>query len=496
MATVDFAHQLDEKNREAEGRPSKRFRSSAAPKGSALPAGYQDRAKLRNAQDEDEKVGGIETQIKALAAKLTSNEITQEEFDKRLEDLGVGGDLGTTHMVKGLDMKLARRIKAGEDVSQPAENPATPPQQEDVDEAFERLMDDNRFEGKGLEELAAAPKEQKEKKKGSMAPPPTKPKTRDELLRELKARRAAATAPAPPPESTLGTKFKKISDGKPKKKRFKETDETGRQREVIITTDAEGNTKRKTTQWLDPRSGLIQAPVSAAGDLLMPDKSAKPLGMEVPTEIAARAAMQAAPEDEDDDIFAGVGDDYNPLAGIDDDGSSSDEDGEVVDSTTRKLEKAPVSEEEKKPAGESALSKPRNYFGTGSTTAEEKPEHRSKPFEDPAIQALLKQAAGLGKDSTSAEGNKEQSSDATLKQKRFLEEARRRDAMDAADMDMGFGGSRNEDGAEEDYGRLLDFDDDKRGGQKRKRGPKKKKGDKNSASDVMRVVEGRKKDAS
>jgi hypothetical protein len=67
--------------------------------------------------------------------------------------------------------------------------------------------------------------------------------------------------------------------------------------------------------------------------------------------------------------------------------------------------------------------------------------------------------------------------------------------MDAADMDMGFGGSRNED-AEDGDGPLLDFDDDERGGKKRKRGPKKKKGDKDSVTDVLRVVEGRKKESS
>jgi hypothetical protein len=62
-------------------------------------------------------------------------------------------------------------------------------------------------------------------------------------------------------------------------------------------------------------------------------------------------------------------------------------------------------------------------------------------------------------------------------------------------MDMGFGESRVEDGEEDDQV-LFDFDDDNRGGKKRKRGPKKKKGDKDSVADVMRVVEGRKKDAS
>ncbi|KAJ5319354.1 hypothetical protein MYU51_013375 [Penicillium brevicompactum] len=476
---VDFARQLAEKNREADGRPSKRFKSSAAPKGTSMPTGYQDRAQLRNASDGEEKGESIETRIKALEDMVKLGQIDQATFDKLRRELGVGGDLESTHMVKGLDMDLLRRVRAGEDVSQAAEKPAPSPPAEDVDDEFERL------EEQGPTEFAPAPKEPKEKKKGTMAPPPTRPKTRDEILRELKAKRAAAAAPAPPPESTLGSRFKKLSDGKPEKKKFVETDETGRRREVLLITDAEGNTKRKT-RWLDPP---VQAPVDAAGDLPMPDKTAKPLGMEVPADIAARAAAAAAvPEDEDDDIFAGAGD-YNPLAGIDDDGSSEDEDGEVAD-PARTAEKAPASED--KPDA-TAPSKPINYFGD-EAPAETETDNTNPLAKDPTILAALKRAAAIRQASPSG-GDEGESSEAAQRQKRFIEEARRRDAMDAADMDMGFGGSRNEDEAEEDDGPLLDFDEDeKRGGQKRKRGPKKKKGDKNSAADVLRVVEGRKKD--
>jgi hypothetical protein len=413
-------------------------------------------------------------------------QIDQATFDKLRKDLGVGGDLKSTHMVKGLDMDLLRRVKAGEDVSQAAEKPAPPPEEpeEDADEEFERLMEE-----KGLEEVAAAPKEQKEKKKGNMAPPPAKPKTRDDILRELKAKRAAAAAPAPPPESTLSSKFKKFGDGKPEKKRFVERDETGRRREVLLVTDAQGNTKRKT-RWLDKP---IEVTASAAGDLLKVDKTAKPLGMEVPAEIAARSAP-AAPEDEDEDIFVGVGDDYNPLAGLeDDDDSSSDEEGETGESVSRKLAKDTVSEKDQKPTTETAPAKPRNYFG--DSTAQEEPEDRSNPLtKDPTILAALKRAAAIRQTSPSG-GEEGESSETALRHKKFIEEARRRDAMDAADMDMGFGESRNEDGEEDDQV-LFDFDDDNRGGKKRKRGPKKKKGDINSAADVMRVVEGRKKDTS
>ncbi|KAJ5772979.1 RED-like N-terminal [Penicillium paradoxum] len=485
---VDFSRQLYEQRREGD-RPSKRFKSSAAPKGTALPTGYQDRAKLRNADGETKGGDSMEERIKALEDMVKLGQIDQATFDKLRRDLGVGGDIGSTHMVKGLDMDLLRRVRAGEDVSQVPEKAAPPPEAENADEEFERLMEE-----KGLEEIVAAPKEQKEKKKGIMAPPPPKPKTRDEILRELRASRAAAAAPPPPPESTLGSKFKKLSDGKPQKKRFVERDETGRRREVLLITDAQGNTKRKT-RWLDKP---VEAPVPAAGDLLMPDKSAKPLGMEVPAEIAARAASQLAHEDDDDDIFAGVGNDYNPLAGIEDDDSSSDEDGELAASAIRKPEKASVTEEDEKPAAtETAPVKPRNYFATGTSTTEEEPADRSNPLiKDPTILAALKRAAALRQASPSAEGEEGQSAETALRHKRFIEEARRREAMDAADMDMGFGGSRNEDGEEEDDGALLDFDDDQRGGKKRKRGPKKKKGDKDSAADIMRVVEGRKKESS
>jgi hypothetical protein len=415
-------------------------------------------------------------------------QIDQTTFDKLRRDLGVGGDVSSTHMVKGLDLDLLRRVRAGEDVLEAAEKPAPPPETEDAEEEFERLMEE-----KAQEEVVAAPKEQKEKKKGTMAPPPMKPKTRDEILRELRASRAAAAAPPPPPQSILGSKFKKLSSGQPEKKRFVERDETGRRREVLLITDAQGNTKRKT-RWLDKP---VEAPVPAAGDLLMPDKSAKPLGMDVPAELAARAVP--APEDDDDDIFAGVGDDYNPLAGLEeDDGSSSDEDGGLADAATSKLEKAPASEETKPAAIGTAAAKPRNYFATGtSATAEEEPVDRSNPLtKDPTILAALKRAAALRQASPSAEGEESQSSDTALRHKRFLEEARRREAMDAADMDMEFGGSRNEDGEEEDDSALLDFDDDGRGAKKRKRGPKKKRGDKDSAADVVRVMESRKKEAS
>lgn len=493
---VDFARQLAEQRREGDQRPTKRFKSSAAPKGSKLPAGYQDRAQLRSAQGEESE-DDLHKRIKALEEMVKLGQIDQATFEKLRVELGVGGDTSSTHMVKGLDWELLKRVKAGEDVSQAAEKPALAPapaenapmREEDADEEFERLIEE-----KAQEEVVTAPKEQKEKKKGTMAPPPPRKKTRDEILKELRANRAAtASALAPKPESTLGSKFKKLGDGKPEKKRFVEVDEaTGRRREVLVIADAEGNTKRKV-RWIDkPGEG-----VGSSAALPMPDKSAKPLGMEVPAEVAARAAASAAPDDEeDDDIFAGVGADYDPFAGMEDEVSSSDEDRERADKVTEKREKAPIKEDQKRSEGEAVAvpSKPRNYFATGTTSiAPEEPEDRSNPLtKDPTILAALKRAAALRQTSLSAEDDGE-SAETSLRHKKFLEEARRRDAMDAADMDMGFGGSRIEDDEDEE-GVLLEFEGE-RGGKKRKRGPKKKKGDKDSVNDVMRVLEGRRKDA-
>ncbi|KJK63610.1 hypothetical protein P875_00064886 [Aspergillus parasiticus SU-1] len=472
---VDFARQLAEYRRDGQP-PTKRFRSSAAPKGTKLPAGYQDRAaRLRETGEEEEDKDDLEKRIKALEEMVKLGQIDRETFEKLQVELGVGGDLNSTHMVKGLDWELLRRVRAGEDVEKKeGEEEVVEDTVGDVDEEFEKL------EERTGEELPSAPKE-KEKKKGTMAPPPGR-KSRDEILKQLKASRAAAAAAEQQAaEPALGSKFKRIGDSKVEKKRWVEQDENGRRKEILQITDAEGKTKRKV-RWLD-KPGETNA-----GGLLVPDKDAKPLGMEVPAEVAAKAS--APSEDEDDDIFAGVGDDYNPLGDIESDESSSDEeDGEVGEKPARTTEAAP--KETPKPSGE-APAKPRNYFSTSTTEATE--EDRSNPLtKDPTLLAALKRAAALRRAEPSAEdeageGEEDADTETLLRRKKFLEEARRREQLDAMDMDLGFGSSRVED--DEDDEVILE----ERGGKKRKRGPKKKKGDKDNVSDVMRVLEGRKKD--
>lgn len=505
---VNFARQLAEHRRETQQPPTKRFRSSAAPKGTKLPSGYQDRAQLRQQESGDKDVhedGNLAQRIAALEELVKKGDIDQATFDKLRVEMGVGGDVKSTHVVKGLDWELLRRAKAGEDVNTASEREVTEEQRVDTEkergEEQEEVDFDAEFEKvteqKGQEEVVStAPKEKKEKK-GTMAPPPApaqqQKKSRNEILQQLKASRAAAAAaaeqPPPPPEPALGSKFKKLGDSKPEKKRWVEQDENGRRREALLVTDAQGNTKRKM-RWLDKQG--------EASGLMMPDKDAKPLGMDVPAEIASKAAAATAPEDDDEDIFEGVGD-YNPLADIGDDDASSDEDeeGQVVEPG---LKKPAPTEPSTQPSTQPSTttdqpaqpSRPRNYFATSAAddeaTAAEEDHARTNPLtRDPNLLAAFKRAAALRQTSPSAEAEGEKQDSG--RGQRFLEEVRRREAQDAMDMDLGFGGSRI--GDEEDEEPVA-LEGEQRGGQKRKRGPKKRKGDKESASDVMRVLEDRK----
>ncbi|KAL5334228.1 hypothetical protein BJX70DRAFT_23088 [Aspergillus crustosus] len=503
LTAPNFARQLADYRRDGQNPPpSKRFKSSAAPKGTRLPSGYEDRAaRLRAMETESESKNAA--QLKEIEERFKKGLIDEETFTGLRRELGVGGDLGSTHMVKGLDWDLLKRVRAGEDVGpieQEKEKDEEQKEEEgadedgaegngedeggikevevDVDDEFDKVLD-----GKQDETLPSAPREKK-KKKGNMAPPPApaQRKTRDEILKELKGSRAAAAAAAEATqEPALGARFKKFGESKVEKKRFIEQDENGRRREVLLITDADGKTKRKT-RWLD-KPGTT-APKTAGNP--SPEQDAKPLGMEVPAEIAARIKASQPVEDEDDDIFAGVGADYDPLgdAGSDEDSSESEEEGEVA---TEVPKQAPAKEATDAPV------KPRNYFGASATEQEKKTEDRSNPLtKDPTLLAAFKRAAALRQVSSEAnpEGEEGVDKDTLLRRKKFIEEAQRREALDAADMDYGFGGSRNEDD-EDDEAVILQQE---RGATKRKRGPKKKKGDKDSVSDVLSVLAGRKKD--
>jgi hypothetical protein len=486
VKSVDFAREAAEHRRELQQPPTKKFKSSAAPKGTKLPPGYQNRALLRklNEGNSDTRADeGIEHQIKALEEQVKLRQIDKATFEKLCKEIKVGGNADYTHLVKGLDWELLKRIKSGEDVLNPPEHEAIKDEEtasgreDDVNDEFDRVLEEK-------EQDIAPPKGNV--RKGTVSPPSGesgKKISRDEILKQLRAKRAviAASSREPEPsESSLGSKFKRIGD-----ERRVEQDKNGRRKEVLIVTDSHGKTKRKV-RWLDKTETQ-----TTKDGLLVPDKNVKPLGMEVPADIASKAA--AAEKSEDEDIFEGVGLDYNPLADLSDDESASESEKEAEGTEGPNADpktSATGSDAEGKPAPET--SKPRNYFSTSSTTVEmaDSAEPSNPLTTDPTILAALKRAAALRQASPSgaAEDEEDVDPETLLRRRKFLEEARRREAEDALDIDYGFGSSRIADEEDEEGGIW-----EGQSGNKRKRGPKKRKGDKDNVADIMKVLDGRKK---
>ena len=479
MSGNDFTRQLAERNAELNPSGSKKFRSSAAPKGTKLGSGYQDRTQFRTSGEEDDKA----VRVKALEEMVKLGQMDQSTFEK-LRDEIVGGDVKDVHLVKGLDYKLLERVRRGEDVLSDSvksassegqdvdskDEPELEPEPEvDVDEEFEKL------EEKQIQPMA---KEEKSKK-GEMAPPPPvagKKRTRDDILRELKASRAAAAEKAK--QSTLGPKFVKLGE---KRERSRiERDERGR--EVLITVDEEGRVKRKvkksTTE--ETRNGHM---------LLMPDKDAKPLGMEVEPVVEA-------PIEDDGDIFEDVGADYNPLGDMDD-GDSDDSSDTEGKAPAKPPEPSPLP----KPSDSEGLDGPpppgkrRNYFGDADDDEEDTNAPPPNPLIDPTILAALKKASSI---KPIPSGSTSEEAAAKLERRKKMLESHDRDAED---MDFEFGSSRfgdQEDGEDRKV-KLSAWDGDGEqdgekgeGKAKRKRGAKKRKGDVNSAADVLKVMERRK----
>lgn len=398
-----------------------------------------------------------------------------------------GGDLESTHLVKGLDFKLLERVRRGEDVySNNTEDQSSHADEEepDLDDEFDKL------EGA---EVQALEKEKAEKKKGQLstvAPATSKKRTRDQLLAELRASREAAKAKAEP---ALGDRFKKIGGKHAPGSRI-ERDSKGR--EVLIIVDEDGHEKRKVRK--------VQPGADKAEEIML-DLTAKPLGMEVPEQYRKQAVEDK--EDSDVDIFDDVGDDYDPLAGMD--GSDSDSDEEADEKPPKDESKAHSMAPPPKPQSTSsaaASATKQNYFQNSKSGLLSEEASKAPSMSDPAIMAAIKRASALrpiGDDKGNGSSDEEEDESARkekemkARHKKMLENADR----DAEDMDMGFGTSRYED--EEDFDdqkiKLSNWggegDDGEGGGSKgkRKRGPKKRKGDANSAADVLRVMEERKK---
>ncbi|KKA30675.1 hypothetical protein TD95_002657 [Thielaviopsis punctulata] len=492
MTIPDPALRHSERNRQAQHQ--KLFKSSA-PKGVKLAAGYMDRAHARHDQDERE------AQIKDLEAQLKKGKIDQATFERRRDEI-TGGDITATHLVKGLDFKLLKRVREGEDVFNPEahkENEEAQAQEdassghEDIDDELDNVL---------ASDVAAVVRE-KTVKKGTLSTvaAPGKKRTRNQILADLKAARAAAkTAPA---DAGVGQRFKKIGAKQMPGSRI-EVDSKGR--EVLIIVDEDGHEKRKVRK--EPAGLEKQGDEAAPGKIMQPDPQAKPLGMEVPEAFQKKAQEQAEEDvDKDVDIFDDAGSDYDPLAGLgsgSDSGSDSDEEGETKDSV-------PAPSANPTPAPQPSA--PRNYFKDAKTGLASEQTLQGPSWSDPSLQAVLKKAATLQPRDGDADSGSESDEEA-----RARREKRRRmlqaDDRDAADMDMGFGTSRFEDEEDFDDGgkvRLAkwtgttskgDGSDNgadeaaykERGGKtQRKRGGKKRKGDGNNAADVMRIVEQRRR---
>lgn len=426
-----------------------------------------------------------------------------------LRDKIVGEDLRAAHLVKGLDRKLLERARKGEVTAAELLEPGTTKKEvEDapVAKAGEELEDE--FEK--LEEQEIKPLEKRETtKKGEMAPPSAvvgKKRNRDEILRELKANRLAAVEKARQP--SLGPKFTKV--GHAKEAFTVERDERGR--EILIRVDENGNIKRKV------KRAKVEDD-SSTSDLLMPDKDAKPLGMEVVPILAPPPG-----ENVGGDIFDDVGDDYNPLEGFeeDDDSDVSDEGGKISEKVGKAKEPSPSRNnnndndsrsqepephDELKPCSHPPKlsnkqnSKPQNYFNdsqtSNSSTLSSGPL-TSNSLSDPTIMAALKKASTIAPIPHSSASTDEEASIKLARRKKMLESHDR----DADDMDLGFGSSRFDDAEDGDDSRVKlsvwggDGDEEGGGGKgKRKRAPKKRKGDINSAADVLKVIERRKAEA-
>jgi hypothetical protein len=446
----EFARQLAAHR--AAQQPTKKFRSSAAPKGTKFGEGYTDRAKaLREADEsalEDERV----RRLQALEQLAKEGHIDREEYVRQTKLLG--GDISSTHLVKGLDFALLERVRRGENVMEGGKKEEEQPEQ---DEDLEEQLD------KVLEKEVVTVERKKEKKQGEMAPPLAKAKTRAEILAELKRSRQAAKEAAQP---SLGSKFKKI--GEPRER----VEETADGVKVKHVMGADGKVKRKVKRSDKEGKPKDETEPSAPAGRVM--------GMMPPPPLPGDKTPQVE-EEEDDDIFAGAGD-YDPLAGLGGDDDESDTDTEAS-----KRQKQEETSKEAPPEGKEPSETPMppppqplvNYFN--ESPAEEDSETYKPPTSaedllksNPELAAALAKASKIASIPTKEESERE-------KRRKALMEAHERDSYD---IDMGFGGSTNFGDDDED-----EVFDKKGGGKKRKRGGGKKKGDKNSADVVSKIVE-------
>lgn len=357
----------------------------------------------------------------------------------------MGGDIKSTHLVKGLDFALLERVKRGEDVLGGTDGKGTGSSQPETHVGDEARLEDEL--DKALDRVVNPVEKVKVKKVGKKV-------TREDMLAELKRQKveAVTTKKAQPP-SILDSRFKKIGQPKVGKKE--------------INKDGKSRDKK----------------ARATENSIKKNRLGSTLGMHPPPLPTGKAVTVAKAED-DLDIFDDAGREYNPLAGLE------EEDGSGSDSSSSENEafrpaNTPEGNEEKTTKIEesnaasfmpsSPRSKP-NYFLDSDDDKEEehKPTLTTSALltQNPDLAAALAKAAKLVPlaQPSAEEQEKEQ------RRRAMLENFDR----DAIDIDMGFGGSR-------DWGDDEEFTEEGKG-KKRKRGPKSRKGDKNNAALVSRIA--------
>ncbi|KAK3394643.1 hypothetical protein B0H63DRAFT_53539 [Podospora didyma] len=505
---VDFLRQLSEKNNQTFDKAQKKQRTSM-PKGSKFAAGYVDRAKTRQEQEEEDDRAA---RLKALEESFRKEEIDQATYDRLRSEIA-GGDLSSTHLVKGLDFKLLERIRNGDDVWKEGEGEEESYHNSGEAEEQQKEAEPEEDPDDILEQLESAEVKsitrEKTEKKGQYATTTLNPgqkRSRNQILAEMKAaREAAAKAKA---ESSLGSRFKKIGEKKTPGTRI-ERDDKGR--EVMIIVDEDGHERRKVRK-VEPRSREEEEKEKVAF------ASGSVLGMEVPEFYKKQLAEQAQKEAEEArkevKIFDDEDSDYDPLAGLEDDSDddSSAEEGEAKDDNVKdsKPELPSGTDTKASPNDMPPPPKPgasggvRNYFKDSKTALTSAESYKAPSLNDASFLAALAKAKAISAAEKSEEEQKAAEREERLKKK--LQESNR----DDDDLDLGFGSNRVEDEADgEDDAKVKlstwsgrnhgNDDDDEDGGgghgdkSKRKRGPKKRKGDKNSFEDVMRVMNRNKK---
>ena len=393
-----------------------------------------DRAKARDAAEVGADIAERERRLEALKELARNPETGEVDMELVIQQSkAFGGDVKSTHLVKGLDFALLQRVKKGEDVmglGAGGKGGVDTGKEEDC-------KDDDRLEvelDKALDKAVVPVEKERVKKSGKKV-------TREEMLAELKRQKmeaAASKAAAAQPAPLLDSRFKKIGQPKEKKKIEK------------------------------PRKKM---------DKLKTKMASAPLGMLLP---ALPLSKEAQDEGDEIDIFEGVGVDYDPLAGLEDDDDSNSSDDDRVKQRPSASSEKKQSEDEAETKGGSMPPPPRpkpNYFNETEEEEERYPPHPTSASallaQNPDLAAALAKAAKLAPklESTAEELEK------VNKRKVMLENFDR----DAMDMDMGFGGSRDWGEDEEEY-----VESSK--GKKRKRNRGAKKGDKNDADLVSKIA--------